>query len=314
MGNKDKFNEQLKRVRHWLEVLAAVSSSAFGIETTRSPFGDELWSVRLGKDAFVMGVVDVETAGKNNAFLVIAETAANWPNPMELKVTPAQDDTLVHWLVTLDDKSRGQLVQALAEVSQERGAKDFNMLFFDKFLPVTDTGWISVEGRSLCAVSTHGLMPALIPGVLEMLKKSISPETHEMRTVAARLRFLLDLAGQARFRGLDLMAEAPERLPGDLSELLFSDSLGKAWLDNEFGKFPGAFHNVTEILSVLAKGEAVDGYQYHIDSGNDGWSVLAENGAGQRLRINAQGIVSAFENGAWVEQVDSLLDFGKYFQ
>lgn len=314
MGDKEKFNEQLKRLHSWMQVISAVSSSSFGLDTAKSNWGDELWSVRIGPDSFVMGVVDVEAAGRDNAFLVVSGSSGDWPNPFELKVTPAANDTLVHWNVNLDDESHREFAKALADMSKKQGADNLTESFYEQFLPVTDTGWVSMEGKSIRLESTHGLMPMLIPAVHEMLRQQINPEAPGMQKVASRLRFLLDLAGQSRFRSLVDANAVPAKLPTDLSELLFSDTQGRAWLDGEFGKFPDAFQNVSEILGALASGEGIDGFRYHINSGPDGWNVNAENSQGSQMRIDSQGNLSVMNDGNWTSYIEPLVNISQYFR
>lgn len=185
MGNKEKFNQQLRRLQSWLQVLSAISSDTLSLSTVQSTWGDELWNVRVGADAFVMGVVDVEAAGKDNAFLVLSGSSADWPNPFEIKVRPATNGSIVYWNVNLDKQSRDDIITSLAALSQERGARDFDVSFFNRFLPFTDTGWVAMEEKSLNIVSTHGLMPALVPGIGEMLKRTIAPEAYGTRKVAS---------------------------------------------------------------------------------------------------------------------------------
>lgn len=306
MGNKDKFNEQLKRIVSWLQVLSAFGSSSFSVQNAQSNWGDELWTVRIGADSLAIGVVDVEAAGKDNAFLVISATPQDWPNPNDFKVRPADNGMLVHWDVNLDPQTRSELIQSLADLSQERGARDFTADFFDRFLPDVDTGMVSMEGKSLSMYSTHCLMPFLVPGVLEMLRKSVLPEADGVRKVADRLRFLLDLANQTRFRALTGPDAQPDKLPGDLSDLLLRDPDGQAWLDREFDRFPGAFEDLSQILRTLASGGRLDGYRYRIDNSPDGWNVTAQNGRGEQMRIDAHGNLSVLENGAWTEHRESF--------
>lgn len=185
MGNKEKFNQQLRRLQSWLQVISALSSETFSLSTNQSRWGDELWNIRVGSDALVMGVVDVEAAGKDNAFLVLSGSSPDWPNPYEIQVRPAANGSIIYWNVNLDRQSRDELVNGLAELSRERGALDFDVSFFNRFLPFTDTGWIAMEDKSLNIVSTHGLMPVLVPGIGEMLKRTIAPEAYGTRKVAS---------------------------------------------------------------------------------------------------------------------------------
>lgn len=304
MANKQEFNAQLKRVHSWLQFLSAASSSTFGLDTVKSRWGDELWNIRLGEASMAAGVVDVDAAGANNAFLVLSGAVNDWPNPYDLSVEAGKEPCLVEWNAKLDPVTRRDLVATLADFARERGMKDFTSGVFEQLLPEVDAGSIGTDKNALVVRSLHGMLPLLIPGLLEMYNHGVNKES-EVRTVAGRLRFLLDVANQSRFRDLGMTADRPVALPESFEEL--ASGAVRRWLDAHFKNFPGEAYPVSSVIAGLAGGRPLDGFHYAIDTASGNWGMTADDDAGLRLRIDAKGQLFRQESGSWTPYQEALL-------
>ncbi len=185
MPEREQFVNQLKRLQSWLEYLAVVIPS-YHTGKEASPYGDELWTIRTNELALAMGVVDIEVEGKNHALWIVSGSGADWPNPNDIRITQARTPCLVDWTANLDPETKKELAASLGALTDRRGAGGFDARFFEKMLPDRDAGFLSLEGKNLYMISRHGLLPALVPGLVEMFKTGHMDERSGERKVAVK--------------------------------------------------------------------------------------------------------------------------------
>ncbi|MDR1612279.1 MAG: hypothetical protein LBT97_05780 [Planctomycetota bacterium] len=164
-------------------------------------------------------------------------------------------------------------------------------------MPERESGRISCAGRDLAAESPGMALLWILPyvvGEAADFLDSLSPTPSDL--AAARLRFMLDVAAQSRFRGItaDNLSAAP--LPVRLDWLNFSDPDVKAWLADAFGRFPGMRGENWNGLRAAFSGRILDGYEYRL-SMDDGWRILAVPAPGGEdfpiFAIDAEGMIAA---------------------
>ncbi len=169
MPEREKFITQLKRLQSWAEYLAVVIPN-YKTGKEQSPYGDALWTVRTDDMSLAMGVVDIEVEGQNNALWIVSGSSADWPNPNQIRITQARTPCLVDWTANLDQETKSELAASLGDMTGRNGAGEFDARFFQRLLPDRDSGQISLDGKNLNMISRHGLLPALVPGLMEMFK------------------------------------------------------------------------------------------------------------------------------------------------
>ncbi len=185
MPEREQFVNQLKRLQSWLEYLAVVIPS-YRLGQEASPYGDQLWTMRTDEFSLAMGVVDIEVEGRNQALWIVSGSSADWPNPNAIQISQARTPCLVDWTANLDPETKKELAASLGDLTGRRGAGAFDARFFERLLPDRDAGLLSLEGKSLYMISRHGLLPALLPGLLEMFKTGHMAEPAGERKVAAK--------------------------------------------------------------------------------------------------------------------------------
>ncbi len=178
MPDKARFAEQFARLRAWLEFLAAASPAVFGVEEIHSPRGDALWNIRAGGASLVMGMADAG-AGGGGALLIIAPDVADWPDPADREIVAGDAPGLAQWRARLDPASRADLTDCLARLSRRRGAEEFTASFWDAMLPAADAGGVAVENNALVVRSDSGLLPLLIPGVMDLFNHTYAQRDNQ---------------------------------------------------------------------------------------------------------------------------------------
>lgn len=181
MPDKTHLKTQLARARSWVEALSAGPSSPFAIAETSSRWGDALWRIRAGDISFVLGVVEKGAAGEDGAFVVIASTAEDWPDPRDIKIGRGAAPCLVQWESTLDPEARAEIAAALAGVSRRHDGEEYTADFFEGLLPERDSGRVAIDAGALVLRSEHGLLPFLVPGVADMLRDGMKQKEDPVR-------------------------------------------------------------------------------------------------------------------------------------
>lgn len=167
----DRSLGQIRRVEAWLQYLAGVSPDTFGVETAESRWGDELRSIRVADFACYMGVARVETAEGDNTAVILSGTVADWPNPFDLTAKPAAATSVCEWQANLDTEAKREAAEALAAVAEKNGLVPLPVGILMELLPDADSGQVRLEGESLAVLSRRGLLPLIIPGVIEAIRQ-----------------------------------------------------------------------------------------------------------------------------------------------
>lgn len=160
---------QIRRVESWLQYLANTSPDIFGIEAIESRWGDALHHIRVADFACYMGVAKMETADGDNTAVILSGNSTDWPNPFDLTAKPAA--SICEWQANLDAEAKREATNALVAVARKNGLDPFPADMVTKLLPDADSGHVRLEGESLAVLSRHGLLPLLIPGVVDALRQ-----------------------------------------------------------------------------------------------------------------------------------------------
>ena len=311
-GDRERFVNQMKRLRAWLEVAATSPASPLTLGETRSPGGDKLVRIECEDFSLVAGMADCPGAGGGGSFAILAGSAEDYPDVFALSVADDAPPRLVSWDIRLDEITRGEIAGVLAELAFEYGVDGITGDALRKLL-ADDEGALAGEGTTLSFRSRSGsvalLAPALAMGAVRTLESILNDP---VRMTATRLRFLLNIASQSRYREIGPGRLVPESLPDSMAMLsLATDPEARRWLDRAFPRFPGQSQANSAVLRSLASGRSLDGYRYRISLEGSDWVLLAENGNGDALRLDAAGVMERYrsEAGTW-EPFRELLPSG----
>ncbi|MCD8351943.1 MAG: hypothetical protein LUC93_15150 [Planctomycetaceae bacterium] len=169
MPDRDRAVAQMQRVLAWYEYLATVSPELFGYELTETARHEVVYRLRIADHACAMGVICLDVAVVEHAAVVLSGRSEDWPNPFDIATARTDTDNLLEWESTLDAQSKGDASAALAHYAQKNGLVRFDDTLFNQILPDADSGRAAAIGESLVITSRRGLLPLLIPGVVQEL-------------------------------------------------------------------------------------------------------------------------------------------------
>lgn len=298
-------SNQVERLFAWLDMLAASPSSGLRSE----PGGGDLRRrYSLGALSWTMGVI---RTNDGESYLVAVDGNAPLPEPSQITVVKEKRPYLLRWNVNLDEKARTALASQLAGVIPAKAGLREDALL--ELLRHGDSGLVLADGDTLEVVSRRGMTPLAAVATARELAGKIGPVVDDpARLIAARLRFLLQICEQSRYRTVSTGNRLPSALPQTLSDVAYDDSDGERWLHASFPDFPGHGLSTSDILRAIAAGEPLEGYHYRIGDEGGEWFIEAENAVGRALRINAKGVLfrREGERGTWDGYADPLFGIG----
>lgn len=282
------FREQLPRLRAAFDLLRAAPPlhGVFPDPHTAAPGASPAQPVVFLGVKAVACVTDVVVDGKEECAVALADDAATLGNARRCAFAPGGEEALATWtlrsLRTWPWLDAGRGIAALLGIRNIDAVRDA--------LPDGESGAIFLRGDGVAVSSPAGaalwLAPSVAAGARDIAMTLRGSPT--LRT-AARLRFLLDVAQQSRFRSAGSAASAPSELPRSLRDLVPADADAGRWLDNAFPRFPDHRRSNAETVRELASGTPLDGFRYEI-TGDGEWFIVAE-GETRAFRIDGEGVL-----------------------
>lgn len=303
------FRKQFQRVLYLLERLSSVAPSPLSMYAAESPHGDALTRLEADGISVTMGLVEMETREGSHAVLLLSGREKDWPNPLDLEVSVEKSAPLLAWRIKPDAHMRGLALSSLLSLAKDRGLP-VSEAQLDALLPDEDNGEVAADGADIELISRHGLTPLLLPLAGDVWSCLRRPDGDAgMRLAAERLRFLLDVISQSRFRRLDAKGMPEERLPDSLSQLALNDPETRRWMDSLFGAFRGDYRPTSAVLEEIASGKALNGVGYRITLDGQVWYLTAETRSGPFLRIDYRGRISRRGKEGWEEYRESRFNW-----
>ncbi len=169
LPDRDRAVAQTRRVLAWLEYLASVSPDSFGYELTESARREVVYRIRIADLSCAMGVIGVDIDNVEHAAIVLSGRSEDWPDPYAIETIKTDSDNLVEWEVALDPQAKNDVARALAEYAAKHRFARFEAALFHDILPDEDSGRAAALGESLLVTSRRGLLPLIIPGIVQEL-------------------------------------------------------------------------------------------------------------------------------------------------
>lgn len=317
MPDADEFSKQFQRIRYLLERLSSVTPPVISLESASSPRGDALMRVEAQGVAFVAGLAEMEYKRKNRAVLLLSGREEDWPDAGDLRMRDDGQSALLAWRLKPDAHLRRLILSSLLEHASDHGAP-ISAPQLDAMLPDGDSGTLDIDGADATLVSRNGMLPFLLPLCVDAAALLRQPtDDKAVRMIADRLRFLLDIISQIRFRRLDAAGSPEERWPDSLSQLPLNDADMRRWMDSLFGVFHGDYRPTLAVLQEIATGARLDGVIYRIVPEGQVWYLTAETREGPLLRIDYRGRMSMHAGDGWTEYREksfSLDSLERFFQ
>lgn len=306
MKDLPQSGNQLRRLALWLKSLAG-RQSALPRESAAGIGGDALRLGAGGGPSLFFKVADwKDAAGGDRACLLITDREDNLLHPGMLKARQGSGGSVVEWDIRLDAELRSRALAALEAAADGK----LRLANFNALLPREDTGHIGKHDGALVANSRTGLTPMLAPLFRDLGDALPRPANPMLKTASAQLRFLLEVAGQSRFRNLS-MTDSARAWPEDWIGVVGNGATDRRWLDTAFSAFPrgpGGRPN-SMILSQIADGQPVSGVLYRIAAGAEGWRIVALVDDAPTLRIDAGGRLEIARDGSWEAWEEPIVDW-----
>lgn len=169
MPDRNRAVAQIQRLLAWLEYLSRASPESFGYSMTETVRHEVIYRLRIADLSFAMGVIGVDVGDVEHVAIVLSGRGDDWPDPYAIVTSKTDSDNLVEWGVTLDPRSKQAAADALADYAKKNGLARFDAALFHDILPDADSGRAAVLGGSLLVTSRRGLLPLIIPGVVQEL-------------------------------------------------------------------------------------------------------------------------------------------------
>lgn len=317
MPDAGEFTKQFQRIRYLLERLSSVTPPVISLESASSPRGDALMRVEARGIAFVAGLAEMEYKRKNRAVLLLSGREEDWPDAGDLRMRDDGQSALLTWQLKPDTHLRRLLLSSLLTHAADYGVP-VSAPQLDAMLPDGDSGRLDIDGADATLVSRNGMLPFLLPLCVDASSLLRQPaDDKAIRMIADRLRFLLDIVSQIRFRRLDAAGLPEERWPDSLSRLPLSDADMRRWMDSLFGVFHGDYRPTSSVLQEIASGARLDGVLYRIAPEGQVWYLTAETREGLHLRIDYRGRMSMNAEKGWTDYREKSFDLdslGRFFQ
>lgn len=308
LSNPDGEN-QYRRIERLLECLAA--SGALSLEKVPAPDGTQALRIRSGGLSLVTMAAKYSehSSVPENSFYILAGDVEDLPLPEKLTVRSNDDDFIMSWELRPDAAARSEVISLLADLARSHGESKYDMEFFEAFLPEADSGHMEDDWGTLAVSSRSGLTPLVLPAIAQMVKMVIPPGAPAReRLVLKRLRYLLDVASQSRFRDVDPLAGEARAWPDQWRDVLGANGEARRWLDTVFDDFPSEHRPTSAVIAALTEGGAVGGDAYTIVRTADSWSIVAEVGGEERFSLDAKGVMRRKEGSDWVEYTEGITD------
>lgn len=317
MPDAGEFTKQFQRIRYLLERLSSVTPPVISLESAASPRGDALMRVEAQGITFVAGLAEMEYKRKNRAVLLLSGREEDWPDAGDLRMRDDGQSALLTWQLKPDARLRRLLLSSLLTHAADYGVP-VSAPQLDAMLPDGDSGRLDLDGADATLVSRNGMLPFLLPLCVDASSLLRQPaDDKAVRMIADRLRFLLDIVSQIRFRRLDAAGLPEERWPDSLSRLPLSDAEIRRWMDSLFGVFHGDYRPTSAVLQEIASGARLDGVLYRIAPEGQVWYLTAETREGLHLRIDYRGRMSMNAEKGWTDYREKSFDLdslGRFFQ
>lgn len=284
---------QAERLFQWLALLAGQKKTDAG-------------AMRLdaGGLALQFALADwTDESGGGRVCLLATDREENLPSPGTLLPRRAETGSIAEWDVYLDPAFRPLVLASLRGAASGAPVRDFD---FEALLPISDAGKIVRRDDALLAFTRSGLTLMLAPLLRDVVVRAGESPDAVPGGAAAKLRFLLEVAGQSRFRNLPERARARD-WPADWSSVGVGDVSGERWLDAAFPKFPGVGRPTSVVLTHIAGGGDLDGVRYRVVPSADDWHILADTAEGPLLRIDTEGRLARWSDGQWSAWREPLL-------
>lgn len=289
--------KQMRRLRAWLDFLAGSAIGGVRVERGETSRGEGIWRLSAGADSCVAGF----TERGGDLFFLAAADERDYPDLGDLIITEEREAGILFWECRPDAAALDDAAALATELLAGGGVARPEPELLRAVL-AGDVGGVRLDGKSVTLHSRTGAGPLLLAALARQAGEA-KPEKQDdgnrewdenpLLTVGDRLRFLLGVAHQARFRGLGPDRLRPEALPERLDALLFTgDPEGMDWLETTFPHFPGGGLSVAEALAGLAAGAPLDGYAYAIAGAGDAWRITALDETGDGWAMDAGGEIS----------------------
>lgn len=165
MPDAQNFSNQLRRIYEWLDVFANTPSPLVRKGTATSASGQELVSVTYGRHSFYSGTA----AAPNGAvYWALSSSAANWPDPGSFKQRQESQSRLVSFTAQIPPQYRQSVLSAAGKNARRMNLTLPNSDTLDTMLAGEDDGFITIEKGNLRFQSQHGLLPLLLPALIEL--------------------------------------------------------------------------------------------------------------------------------------------------
>lgn len=296
----------------WRWSLTALLPAAPGVRTQANRFlaltelangapsggGDagEARPIRIGGVSAIARILSWrDEDGTERLCLALADREDALPASEKLEARPSRKNAVLEWNVRLDPAARREAAAAFASRLGNRldAGVDIDALF-----PEGDRGAVAARGSDLTVSSESLLTPMLLPFAQEAFAEAAGRRNDALAVAAKRLRFLLEVAGQTRFRRIPLDAP-PRNWPGVWAEI--NVAAEGRWIDAVFRDFPHSGQSASANLARIAAGEAIDGVVYRILSDGGKWRIAAESGGNEFLRVDSSGKMELDDGGGWRE-------------
>lgn len=294
MDGGKEFQKQLERIYAWLDVFAASPATGLTVAKVAGSGVDGQRRITLGERSFVLGAIK---ADKATTYLVAADSMESFPDAGSVKTSNATRARLAEWTIDLDE----QAYTPLAEVLERQTGGKIHVEAYQTLLNEEGAGVLRLDEDALTGTLRYGTSILTAAGFGLYARGRFAPlfDISE-RIHADRLRFLLDVCGQFRFRDIGPGRLRANPMPGSLDELLTADADCTDWLDTVFPDFPGHGLPPSRVLASLAEGAPLDGRVYRIDATDGTWFLIAQKNDGAAMRIDAAGVVMEKDpDGDW---------------
>ena len=165
-GDGGKLENQLLRIRAWLEFFSQAMPDRVAVGDAKSPWGDSLLEVVVDGRAAVLGVVKVRDA----SFVILSGAASDWPNPERLAMETPDETVIAEWKISLSPADRRIAGTEFARFAGGVPGLSLDADMAAGLIPSGDSGRLDRKGDSLVLLSRRGALPYLIPSVAAWLR------------------------------------------------------------------------------------------------------------------------------------------------
>ncbi len=287
----------VNRLVEWVSLLAADPDSGIRIARLEDSAERLVMEATCGPLAWRCGVRKEEGS---DVYVVFAESMNSRLGLASAMLKPAdgaETGASLRWTAELAPGTGEWAVAALRNAQLVGDKWDGDNVA--RAVALAEKGAIEIKNGDLSLESPRALALWLIPALYAALKPELGLLNHGRDDLAVgRLRFLLNLCQQIRFRSLDKTGAATPGLPTSFDAFSVNDPELLSWLDQAMPAFPGGGGN-GKIMASIANGSQLDGYSYSIQCEGDSWLIIAMPAAKTLpvLRIDAQGFVTELSDG-----------------